>query len=70
MHRPEHGLSATCRCLTDDLDFSEIDCDRPLSELSDRSEVVKHFIDKRGESPVGAETIRAPGAEADRVLAA
>ena len=50
-------LSATCRCLHEDLRFSTDDCERPLRDL-DSHPVVGSFIERRSITPVGQETIQ------------
>lgn len=55
---PAWTLAATCRCLTEDLFLAAADCERPITELTDRHQVIDAFIKKRTESPVGVETIQ------------
>lgn len=57
MNGSDHGHAATCRCLTEDLGFSERDCERPIAELTS-NKVVANFIAKRTDSPIGQEVIQ------------
>lgn len=57
MPDPSHSLAATCRCLTDDLDLGHDDCARPVDELD--HPVVRDFVDKRRDHPIGQEIIQA-----------
>ncbi len=52
-------LSATSRCLTEDLGLSPEACDRPITELVDAHRVIADFVKKRGAHPIGNETINA-----------
>jgi len=52
---PSRILAATCRCLTEDLSFPPADCERPITELAGRHQVVADFIKKRTGSPIGTE---------------
>jgi hypothetical protein len=56
---PAFTLSATCRCLTEDLGLAPEACDRPITELVDAHRVIADFVKKRGGHPVGNETINA-----------
>lgn len=50
------GLEATCRCLKEDLAFSEAACHAHLENLADNL-VIRTFLERRGQSPEGQETI-------------
>jgi hypothetical protein len=52
-------LSATCRCLTEDLGLGSEACDRPIPELVDAHQVIADFVKKRGAHPIGNETLNA-----------
>jgi hypothetical protein len=49
-------LRITMRCLTEDLGFQGSDIDRPVHELE--SDIVRAFLSKRGQSPVGTEKLQ------------
>src|SRR5438874_614878 len=51
-------LRVTRRCLVDDLEFGASDLDRPLEELAARHQMVRAFVERRSQSPVGQETIQ------------
>lgn len=53
------ALSATCRCLTEDLDLASDACDRRIEDLADAHRVIADFVKKRGAHPIGNETIQA-----------
>jgi hypothetical protein len=51
-------LAATCRCLTEDLSLSSTSCRNPIEQLSE-IRVIRTFLELRGLSPKGSETIQA-----------
>jgi len=56
---PAWTLSATCRCLTEDLGLAPEACQRPIADLTGAHQVIADFVKKRGEYPIGNETIKA-----------
>lgn len=50
-------LRITKRCLTEDLRFRPADADRELTELSTEHQLVRQFVELRGQQPVGQETV-------------
>lgn len=46
-NEPTWTLSATCRCLTEDLGLSHEMCDRPISEFIAAHQVIADFVKKR-----------------------
>lgn len=53
---PLHSLAATCRCLTADLSFQPVDCERPVEELD--HPVILDFVARRRDRPTGQELIQ------------
>ncbi len=56
---PAWTLSATCRCLTEDLGLAPEACDRPIVDLVGAHQVIADFVERRSAHPIGTETIQA-----------
>lgn len=57
--KPGWTLSATCRCLIEDLGLALEACDRPIVDLVGAHQVIADFVKRRRTHPIGTETIQA-----------